>query len=132
MNFKLVHQTDKQRFYESDVEITKFPNERFNLQKEFEDIKARLKEGVEMLNDKVFIVCVSDAHTHLERLVFAATKYKLPSGEVVYAPISMLQIDGAHTMMIHGGDARSMKPDEVYLRRIKMFNKHTEVTNEIH
>jgi len=123
MNFKLVHQTDRQRFYESDVEITKFPNERFDLEKEVAYGKSRLKEGVEMLNEKVFVVCISDAHTHLERLVFAATKYKLPNGEITYGPMSMLQIDGSHTMMIHGGDARSMKPDEVYLRRIKMFNK---------
>jgi hypothetical protein len=123
MNFKLVHQTDRQRFYESDVEITKFPNERFDLEEEVAYGKSRLKEGVEMLNEKVFVVCISDAITHLERLVFAATTYKLSNDEVIYAPISMLQIDGSHTMMIHGGDASSMKPDEVYLRRIKMFNK---------
>jgi hypothetical protein len=123
MNFKLVHQTDRQRFYESDVEIIKFPNGRFDLEKELEYSKSRLKEGVEMLNDKVFIVCVSDAHTHLERLVFAATKYKLPDGEVIYSPMSMQHIDGAMTMRIHGGDAKSMKPDEVYLRHIKMHNE---------
>lgn len=126
MNFKLVHKTDKQRFYESDVEITKFPDKRFDLETELKDAKGRLREGVEMLNDKVFIVCISDAKTHLERLVFAATKYKLPNGEVVYGPLSMRHIDGALTMMIHGGDARSMKPDEVYLRRIEMFNRRDE------
>ena len=123
MNFKLVHQTEYQRFYESDVEITKFPNPRFDLEKEVEEIKTRLKEGVEMLDDKIFVVCISDAHTHLERLVFAATKYKLPDGEIIYGVLSMMHIDGALTMSIHGGDASTMKADEVYLRKIKMVNK---------
>lgn len=122
MNFKLVHQTDKQRFYESDVEITKFPNGRFDLEKELEYGKSRLREGVEMLNDKVYVVCISDATTHLERLVFAATTYKLPDGEVIYGPLSMLQIDGAMTMMIHGGDPKTIRPDEVYLRQIAILN----------
>lgn len=123
MNFKLVHQTEYQRFYESDVEITKFPNLRFDLEKELEYLKSRLREGVEMVNEKVFMVCISDAHTHLERLVFAATKYKLPDGEIIYGVLSMMHIDGALTMSIHGGDASTMKADEVYLRRIKMVNK---------
>lgn len=125
MNFKLVHQTERQRFYECDTEIVNFPR-KIDLQEEIEYQKTRLKPGIVMLSEKPLGVCISDAHTHLERLVFLATKYRLANGEEVWGTMSMIHIDGSLTMLIHGGDRSTMKPDEVYLRRIKMANRVTE------
>jgi len=108
--------------YKSDVEITKFPNDRFNWDKEKEDASTRLRPGVTMLEDKCFYVVISDAKTHIERLVFAGMRYALPGGEETIGPVSMLQISGYHTMMIHGGDPSAVLPDEVYLRQISILN----------
>lgn len=122
MKFTLVAENSNQRMYKSDVEINKFPNPRFDWDSELEYGRSRLKEGVEMLEDKCHYVIVSDAKTHIERLVFAGMRYKLASGEEVIGPVSMLQITGYHTMMIYGGDPSSILPDEVYLRQISILN----------
>ena len=66
--------------------------------------------------DGCHIVCVSDAYTHIERLVFIGEKY--PSG---YGNTGV-QIDGSHTMRMYGGDKRYVYPDEVYLRHLGMVN----------
>ena len=52
----------------------------------------------------------------MERLVFAAEKFSSGYGSLG------VQIDGSHTMMIHGGDERYVYPDEVYLRHLGMVN----------
>jgi hypothetical protein len=122
MKFTLIKETSNQRMYKSDVEITKFPNDRFDWDKEIELARPRLKQGVSMLEDKCFYVVVSDARTHIERLVFAGMRYEMPDGEEVIGPVSMLQITGYHTMMIYGGDTESVRPDEVYLRQISILN----------
>lgn len=124
MKFTLIRETRNQRMYKSDVEITKFPNPRFDWDKEIELARVRLRQGVSMLEDKCFYVVVSDATTHIERLVFAGMRYEMPNGEEIVAPASMLQISGYHTMMIHGGDTESVRPDEVYLRQIAILNSN--------
>lgn len=129
MKFTLIKTTDKQRIYKSDVEITRFPNPRFDWDSEIKHANVRLKPGVKMLEDKCFYVVVSDAHTHIERLVFAGMRYQLSDGEEIYAPVSMLQITGRYTMMIHGGDPQSVYPDEVYLRQIAILNSSQDGTN---
>lgn len=66
------------------------------------------------------IICISDAHTHSERLVFVGMEY-LYNGKKILGR-TKVQIEGCHTMSIHGGDKRSMKPDAVYLRRLASLN----------
>ena len=122
MKFTLIAENSNQRMYKSDVEITKFPNPRFDWDEEIKLSRPRLKAGVSMLEDKCFYVVVSDARTHTERLVFAGMRYQLPDGEETIGPASMLQISGYHTMMIHGGDPSTILPDEVYLRQISILN----------
>ena len=63
------------------------------------------------------IICISDAASHDERVAFLGIK--LDSGN--YARMSNI-IDGIYTMMIHGGDASSVKEDKVYLRHICSVN----------
>lgn len=122
MKFKLVETNPKNRIYKSDVEITKFPNNLFNWEEEIKAFKTRLKEGVEMLEDKCFYVVISDANTHIERLVFAGMRYKFANGDIKYGAASMLHINGRYTMMIHGGDSDSVYDDQVYLRHLSIFN----------
>lgn len=117
---KLVETTKHQRFYELSEPIYK--GRRFggdvNIATELQECKDMVKPEFKHLirTDGCHIICVSDAHTHIERLVFAAEKF--PSG---YGRTG-IQIDGSHTMRIHGGDSDRIYADEVYLRHLGMVN----------
>lgn len=126
MNFELVKETSTQRFYKSNIAIKNFPRKQFDWEKEIESSKKRLKEGVEMLDDECYYVCVSDAHTHIERLVFVAGRFKKSTGEIIIELYSMLHIDGSLTFMTHGGNSEAVYDDEVYLRHIKMVNHNNQ------
>lgn len=119
----LVHDNGGQRFYKLSSPITKgyktFGKGEKEILLELDDCKKYLKPEYSHLYDGltgIDLICVSDAHTHTERLVFAAIAYNN-----TYAR-TKVQIDGVHTMMIHGGDSRSVKPDQVYLRRLACLN----------
>ena len=117
----LVDKTMHQRFYELSEPIYKGKGIRGIV-----DIVTEIKEFVEkrinpeykkyIRTDGCHIICVSDAHTHTERLVFAAEIFPFGYGRI--DP----QIDGKHTFMIHGGDSNSIYADEVYLRHLGMIN----------
>jgi len=120
---ELVHDNGGQRFYKLNKEIKKgfysMTSEAKDLLKELDDCKKYLKPEYSHLYDGltgVDIICISDAHTHTERLAFIGIAYN-----GAYAR-TKVQIDGAHTMMIHGGDDRMVKPDQVYLRRLASLN----------
>lgn len=133
MKFELVKNEGRQRFYKSDTEIKVFPRDRFVWNDELAISISRLRDGFELLDDKCFYVCVSDARTHIERLVFAAGRYKDPEGNISIGIYSMLHIDGRLTFMIHGGDPESVKDDMVYLRHIAIANSVTilSTSNEV-
>lgn len=118
---KLVETTNKQRFYELSEPIHKGRGlgGYVDIAAELQECKNnRVKPEFKHLirTDGCHVICVSDAHTHIERLVFAAEKF--PSG---YGNTG-IQIDGCHTMMIHGGDSDRVYADEVYLRHLGMVN----------
>lgn len=119
----LIRDNGNQRFYQLSHKLTKgisiLRGKEIDLIEACKDSEKDFKPEFKHLcpTDGVDIICVSDAHTHLERLVFAAVV--LDNGE----PGRMqVQIDGCHTFMIHGGDKRAMKPDYVYLRRLAKVN----------
>ena len=85
-------------------------NERLALAEDFRHLISDDIEGVSLL-------CVSDAHIHTERLVFAALK----TDEENYGRLQ-LQIDGKHTFMTNGGDIDSVYDDEIYLRHLSKLN----------
>lgn len=118
---KLVETTKHQRFYELSEPIYKGRRFRSDVDivTELQECKNnRVKPEYKHLlrTDGCHIVCVSDAHTHIERLVFAAENF--PSG---YGSTG-IQIDGSHTMKLYGGDERYVYPDEVYLRHLGIVN----------
>lgn len=118
---KLVSTNNTQRYYELSSPIYRGRNFGSDV-----DIVAELEACKEnqikpeykplLRTDGCHIVCVSDAHTHIERLVFVGENF--PSG---YGRTG-IQIDGSHTMRIHGGDETYVYPDEVYLRHLGMVN----------
>lgn len=118
---KLVSTNNTQRYYELSSPIyrgRKFGGD-VDIVAALEDCKENQMrpEYKHLLRiDGCHIVCVSDAYTHVERLVFVGEKY--PTG---YGRTSC-QIDGSHTMKLYGGNERHVYSDEVYLRHLGMVN----------
>ena len=112
----------EQRFYKLSLPIGKFTNGLNTVAEELEVAKKRLAPKFKHIVPSDTLtwdtVCVSDAHTHLERLLFLGCKVD----EDTYYILSSLHLDGVRTMMIHGGDERKMYPDKVYLRRLAVAN----------
>ncbi len=87
---------------------------------QLKELDSTRKEYQKYLHfDGAHAICVSDATTHIERVVFAAENFN-----GTYS-ILRIQIDGKMTMMIHGGDSRAVYDDKVYLRHLGMLNKVT-------
>ena len=81
-------------------------------------IKEEYQEGfLNSFKDGCKMIAVSDASTHIERLVFPAFIYD--NGEHC---IVSCEIDGKLTSMIKGGDPRTVYPDAVYLRHLCIIN----------
>jgi len=72
---------------------------------------------------KVSKVCISDAHTHIERLVFPAWYCKnVETGKRVLFH-DMSDIAGSLTFLIHGGNVSTLKTPEEYAQEIKLKYK---------
>ena len=131
ITFKKVHDSGKQRFYECNQPLLKGKSTFIDI-----DITEEMAKAKENTKDeyKQFIpteckmICISDATSHAERLVFTACKYK-DDNEWKYGRLSA-QIGGTHTMMIHGGDVTSMKDDVVYMRILAKLNGY-KLTNKL-
>ncbi|WP_417064459.1 hypothetical protein [Gordonibacter urolithinfaciens] len=70
-------------------------------------------------------VVVSDAHTHVERLVFPVMAKRREErdgrlSEVVGYPAGYVpvEVEGTATLMVDGGDPSTVEPDEAYLARL--------------
>lgn len=117
--FKKVHETARQRFYKLSEPVLKAPNKRYDFEREREYNLSRLKDKYKHLcPDKIEYVCVSDANTHVERLLFLAFK----NDDGGYGGFPYGSLDGKNTFMIHGGDMNAVYPDKVYLRRLASAN----------
>lgn len=121
---ELVHTSTNQRFYKLSKKITKGIR---TITGKIVDIPAELIESKEKYFKPEYkeicpvggadIICISDATTHYERLVFVGMTYN--EGDFGRTKI---QIDGHLTFLSHGGSIKSMKPDLVYIRRLCMLN----------
>ena len=125
MRAKLIHKNSRQRFYELSEPIKMCKIDWFGECDIVSETRASIKMFREELkeqalsqikDDGIRLVCVSDAHSHIERLVFPAI---VINGEY---SITANDIAGKHTMMIDGGDPDSVYDDAVYLRRLCQIN----------
>jgi hypothetical protein len=117
--FKKIYEDESRRFYELSEPVYRSPLKGFELKERVESIKGRLKPEYQyLIPEFIRMVCVSDAHTHIERLMFVGAKTR----DDKYICLTGIQLDGRHTMMIEGGDARHVHPDSVYLRRLASAN----------
>ena len=121
-----------QSFYSCDrpILIGKTTFSEVNVAKEMKENYDKLKKYWKERDSEVYskflkyypsvcmAVCISDANTHMERLVFTAYKTDKGWGR------QNIQIGGSHTMRIYGGDSLSIKPHKVYLRRLAQLNDY--------
>lgn len=125
MKATLIHNNGRQRFYSLSEPISKgislfgptdvMDDIRRTIQFQ---IKEEYQEGIlDSFKDGCKMIAVSDARTHIERLVFPA--FIRDNGEHFFLPC---EIDGKLTSMIKGGDPRSVYPDAVYLRHLCIIN----------
>jgi hypothetical protein len=117
-----------QRYYKLDFKVRnyKLGNSIETIEGLFKSDPLELKEGKILLipeMDYVDCICISDAHTHAERLVFPAMQY-YDVGDESNIKVSHRNnnIGGKMTMMIHGGDTSAMYSDEVYIRNLRRYN----------
>ena len=118
--------TRTKRFYKLSIPLHKGVHKLFDLKTELEYIKENITEKYKnSIPTAIEYVCISDACTHTERLMFLAFCH---NGD--YHPIvRSVQIDGEHTMMINGGDELKVYPDEYYLERLAKANGYEFLTN---
>lgn len=121
LTFTKVGESMFQRFYKLSTPVSKAPNPNFNWDDERDYFLKRIEdEYKQALPREIEYVCVSDAITHIERLLFAAIPHE--TFDIGYSCLVGMHLDGKHTMMIDGGDDRDVHPDEVYLRRLARSN----------
>ena len=128
-NWCIVKDTGRQRFYRLGFLVKNLPwmdgLYTFEKLKELIDefVEKRGYDVIEEYKNGFSLVCVSDAHTHTERLVFPAIAVKDKSTGEVDLKFVGYHIDGKHTFMIDGGDERDVYRDETYLHRLRIANK---------
>lgn len=120
---KLLEENYHQRFYEVDFDINfgNFWKKEIKPISELFDMAygKNLKKGYskkEILKEVKRTICISDAITHNERLVFLAHKI---NGEWSRLRFS---IAGKNTMMTEGGNSDDVYDDEVYIRYLRKIN----------
>ena len=126
MKATLIHNNGRQRFYRLSEPITKGCSDlggECNIAENVTKLLPRLQmtdeEREAVARDYscgCTLVGISDAHTHVERLAFPAIAVGGVYG------ILPDDIAGKHTMMIHGGDVRSIYNDATYLRYLCRLN----------
>ena len=125
MKARLTHKTSTMRFYKLSKPIKTGISfcRKFDIirnVKSWIDIRVKPEYRDQLTaqfpEEGVTLIAVSDAVTHIERLVFPAF---VINGEY---HVSTLNIDGRHTLMIEGGNPRHVHPDEVYMRHLCMIN----------
>ena len=125
MTARLVGKHRDQRFYKLSALIQNGSS--YSVKDVVDNCRQRLKpEYLDMANKGAVIgwdtICISDAHTHTERLVFMgcySEKYQ------EYGRFGSLHLGGIHTMMTHGGSTEHVFPDEHYLQELADLNGYT-------
>lgn len=133
-DWELILNAGRQRVYKLNFKIRYFkrPDEELTPIKEAFDYNIGLPEHLEIIDDTETIdkVCVSDAHDHVERLVFPIVSVvdKRTGNECLF--INYLDIDGYMTSLNGYDNVKYIYDDEIYLRHLRMLNKRGEVQNE--
>lgn len=121
LHAELVYQTSSQRFYRLSEKILKFKKSgkivEVSIDEDLVDVKPEYAKSFrEQMQSGYSIICISDAHSHIERLTFGAVQL----GDTYYRTHRVLC--GYWTFKIHGGDSSRVYPDSVYIRFLAGIN----------
>lgn len=121
---ELIHEEDKKKYYKLDFNVYVSVKGK-NLKELYEKFLMNFKDGVIVHSkfDKFDTICISDAHTHCERLVFPAYRYTFCEN-VNKLSHTYDEIAGTHTMMIFGGDTNHHLEAEEYIEQLREANKN--------
>lgn len=123
--FKLLKTNPRNRIYQLPFRCRVFPR-CSDIVKLFSESPLKFVPGIELdedLSEGIDKICISDAHSHIERLVFPA--FYTINVETGIRELSWRTdtLAGKHTFLIDGGDSESVYHDLVYCRNIMMYNK---------
>ena len=121
----LVHQNDEQNFYKLNHKLLvgKSLGKNVDIITEMNFTRKNwIKENFAkyMSKDGCDIICISDASTHSERLVFVGVEY-IYNGKKKYGRTNTV-IHGKRTFLSKGGDITTMKEHKVYIRMLATLN----------
>ena len=122
---KLINQTEYQRFYQLDFKIFRYGNDK-TIRDLFFKEPPKFNDGYELAEDIVEYIdkiCVSDAHTHIERICFPAFNVRNIKTGDIFVSHRVEAICGCWTLLTHGGDRNAVYPDAVYIRKLRMWNR---------
>lgn len=118
LTFTKVWETSRKTFYKLSSPITKGVNPLFDWETEKFDFRRTLKpKYVHFLTKEIEYVCISDAHTHIERLVFPAMRT-----DKNYEALIGDHMAGELTFMHEGGDIDSIQEHTHYLGELADAN----------
>jgi len=133
-DWEIIKDNGRQRVYQLmfDVRYFKSPGDKIRTIDEIftadSPNRLGLTKNLEVIEDidntrSINKVCVSDAHTHVERLVFPVLSVgdKNTGKEGLF--IWYIDIDGYITRMDGDDNWNTVHPDEVYLRHLKLINR---------
>lgn len=125
VTFTLIEKRGLQSFYKSSSKLTRGLDRLMSTPTvwDLKDVTKRVKsEYLELFpSDGFEVICISNAHTHSEKLAFAGIYYHDGS-----PGRTQMQIEGIHTMSIYGGDISACWEDEKYLRLIARHNGYSQ------
>jgi len=134
MSVELIKSGSSFRMYQLDFKVKKIFGVGVSTIKDlWKADPLKFQKGYELAEDvadSVNKICISDAHTHVERLVFPAFNVRDKTTGEVFVGTRCNTIDGKTTMMIFGGDINSVHSDETYIRHLRVANRtfnHKEV-----
>lgn len=122
----LLEKTNTQRIYLLSFRIRNVFNLSKTIKETFKDDPPLLKKEYELAEDiseSINKICISDAHTHIERLVFPAFEVREKKTGKTTIAFWHQRIHGYWTFKIYGGDSRYVYPDGVYIRHLRMINR---------
>lgn len=132
MKFTLVHKEKNRAYFECSEVIEEGVCGPIDLsdRKKYKDGYTDIEED----SSVVRMICISDAHTHTERLVFPAGKCKDDTtGEEHYSIKDFMHIAGNMTTMAFGGNSASVQEYEHYLKKLAEYNnaEYEGLTNQL-
>jgi len=121
----LITQNNSQRFYQLDFNVSKTSGSPRTIKQLFEFEPLKFNPGYELAEDvseSINKICISDAHTHTERLVFPAFNVRNKETSEIYTDFRCDTIAGHWTFITNGGDDSFVYDDKVYIRYLKILN----------